>query len=199
MTPDALRARFAAESRAFNRVRGDHELNGGSQPSRRAVPAAVLIPLVGRAEGVTVLLTRRTDDLQHHAGQISFPGGQVEAADASPADTALRETEEEVGLARGHVEILGHLDPYVTRTGFSITPIVGIVAPPFALRPDPREVAEVFEAPLEFFLDPANHRRQRIRFQGEVREFYAMPWRDYFIWGATAGMMRNLYEHLVRP
>jgi len=199
MTPDALRARFVAGLHKRTRVRGDHDLDEGAEPDGGLVPAAVLIPLVAHGAGVTVLLTRRTDDLQHHAGQISFPGGHVEAADASPEHTALRETEEEIGLARKRVEILGRLDRYLTRTGFSVTPIVGLVAPPLALTPDPREVAEVFEAPLAFFLDPSNHRRERIRFQGVARQFYAIPWRDYFIWGATAGIMHNLYEHLCCP
>ena len=179
--------------------RGDHDLNPGTSPADRLTPAAVLVPIIDRAEGMTVLLTRRTDHLASHAGQISFPGGHVEPGDASPEDAALRETEEEVGLARANVHILGRLDSYITGTGFEITPVVGVVETPFDLDPDPHEVAEVFEVPLGFLLDPANHQRHSRRFNGEHRFFYAMPYDDYYIWGATAGMVVNLYELLVGP
>jgi 8-oxo-dGTP pyrophosphatase MutT (NUDIX family) len=179
--------------------RGDHDLNPGTSPADRLTPAAVLVPIIDRAEGMTVLLTRRTDHLASHAGQISFPGGHVEPGDASPEDAALRETEEEVGLARGNVHILGRLDSYITGTGFEITPVVGVVETPFDLDPDPHEVAEVFEVPLGFLLDPANHQRHSRRFNGEHRFFYAMPYDDYYIWGATAGMVVNLYDLLVGP
>ena len=179
--------------------RGDHDLNPGTVPASRLTPAAVLVPIIDRAEGLTVLLTRRTDHLASHAGQISFPGGHVEPGDGSPEEAALRETEEEIGLARGHVHILGRLDDYITGTGFDITPVVGVVETPFELDPDPHEVAEVFEVPLGFLLDPANHQRHSRRFNGEHRFFYAMPYNDHYIWGATAGMMVNLYELLMRP
>lgn len=158
--------------------------------------AAVLVPIVLRDDGPSVLLTRRTDHLHHHPGQISFPGGRVEKADRTAADTALRETEEEIGLDRAHVELLGALPDYVTGTGFRVTPVVGLVRAPFELELDAFEVAEVFEVPLSHFLDPANHQRHAREFDGRLRHFYAMPYKDYFIWGATAGMLMSLYELL---
>lgn len=174
------------------RVGGD----GGDSP-QLLVPAAVLVPLIERMDGFALLLTRRTADLRHHAGQISFPGGRVEPEDDSPEVTALRETQEEIGLAGRQVEIIGRLDRYITRTGYSITPVVGILVPPFELRLDPREVAEVFEVPLDFILDPVNHQRCRLNYEGEELEFYAMPWGEYYIWGATAGMLHSLYRRLL--
>jgi 8-oxo-dGTP pyrophosphatase MutT (NUDIX family) len=173
------------------------------QPVREAgvdftelTPAAVLFPIVQRGSGETVLLTQRTAHLRDHAGQISFPGGRVEADDPSPLHTALRETEEEIGLAREHVEILGFLPEYHTGTGFRVTPVVALLTPPFELAPDPFEVAEVFEVPLAFLLDPANHKRHSLHYRGALRHFFAMPYGDYFIWGATAGMIRSLSERL---
>lgn len=159
-------------------------------------PAAVLFPIVQRGSGQTVLLTQRTAHLRDHAGQISFPGGRVETDDPSPVATALRETEEEIGLARKHVEILGFLPEYHTGTGFRVTPVVALLTPPFDLSPDPFEVAEVFEVPLAFLLDPANHQRHSLHYRGALRHFFAMPYGDYFIWGATAGMIRSLSERL---
>lgn len=176
--------------------RGDHDLNPGMRPDTSLTPAAVLVPLVNRPEGLTAMLTRRTGHLLHHAGQISFPGGHVDPGDETPEETALRETEEETGLDRRHVEIIGRLDQYLTRTGFSITPVVALVEPPFELSPDPNEVEEVFEVPLAFLLDPANHQRHSRQFEGRSRVFYAMPYEGYFIWGATAGMLMDLYEAL---
>ena len=174
-----------------------------AQPVREAgvdftelTPAAVLFPIVQRGSGHTVLLTQRTVHLRDHAGQISFPGGRVEADDPSPVHTALRETEEEIGLAREHVEILGFLPEYHTGTGFRVTPVVALLTPPFELAPDPFEVAEVFEVPLAFLLDPANHKRHSLHYRGALRHFFAMPYGDYFIWGATAGMIRSLSERL---
>lgn len=158
--------------------------------------AAVLFPIVLRDSGNTVLLTQRTAHLRDHAGQISFPGGRVEVEDLSPIHTALRETEEEIGLSRERIQILGFLPEYRTGTGFRITPVVGLVQPPFTLQPDPFEVAEIFEVPLSFLLNPANHRRHSIHYQGALRHFFAMPYGDYFIWGATAGMIRSLTERL---
>ena len=154
------------------------------------------MPLVNRAEGLTTMFTRRTGHLLHHPGQISFPGGHIDPGDETPEETALRETEEETGLDPRHVEIIGHLNQYVTRTGFLITPVVALVEPPFELNPDPDEVEEVFEVPLAFLLDPANHQRHSREFEGRSREFYAMPYEGYFIWGATAGMLIDLYEVL---
>lgn len=196
---DQVIKRIAAQvpgTRSSSGNRGDHDLNPGMEPSPDLTEAAVLVPLVDRAEGLTTLFTQRTDHLLTHAGQISFPGGHMEEGDISPQETALRETEEEVGLHRRHVEIIGRLDEYVTRTGFSITPVVGIITPPFDIVPDAHEVDEVFEVPLAFLMDPANHERHSREVSGLQREFYAMPYKDYYIWGATAGMLINLYEVL---
>ena len=165
------------------------------EPDRR-IPAAVLVPLVEREGGLSVLLTRRTEHLHDHPGQIAFPGGRTEETDASPIMTALRETEEEIGLARKHVDVLGPLPRYHTGTGFQVTPVVALVNTPFDLKPDPFEVAEVFEVPFVFFLDPANHQRHSLEIRGGMREFWAMPFGDYFIWGATAGMLVSLYRFL---
>jgi len=166
--------------------------------SETLTPAAVLVPIVLRPTP-TLLLTQRTAHLRDHAGQISFPGGRIEPDDASVVDAALRETEEEVGLAPANVEVLGFLPDYRTSTGFSVTPVVAFVTPPFALRPDPFEVAEVFEVPLAFLLDPANHQQHEVHWRGRLRRYYAMPYGDYFIWGATAGMIMSLYQHLGLP
>ncbi|RMF11240.1 MAG: CoA pyrophosphatase [Alphaproteobacteria bacterium] len=155
-------------------------------------PAAVLMPIVERPSAMTVLLTKRTDHLNAHAGQISFPGGCIEDHDEDAIATALRETEEEVGLDPSHVEVVGTLDEYHTGTGFAITPVVGFVRPGFTVRPDPFEVAEVFEVPFDFLMDPANHKRHRLTWKGREREYYAVPWEGYYIWGATAGMLVNL-------
>jgi 8-oxo-dGTP pyrophosphatase MutT (NUDIX family) len=156
------------------------------------IAAAVLFPIVLGERGTTVLLTRRTEHLRDHPGQISFPGGRVEASDPSPDRTALRETQEEIGLASRHVEIAGFLPEYRTATGYRITPVVGFLTPPFALRPDPSEVVEIFEVPLSFLLDPANHQRHVREYQGKTRDFVAMPYERYFIWGATAGIIVSL-------
>lgn len=167
-------------------------------PSGPLMPAAVLFPIVLRDPEPTVLLTRRTDHLHNHPGQVSFPGGRVEDGDASPADTALRETEEEISLNRRHIELLGCLPLYRTGTGFEVTPVIGLVTPPFELAPDSFEVAEVFEVPLAFLLDPANHQRHRVEVRGVQREYYAMPYGKHFIWGATAGMIVSLHRFVSR-
>jgi 8-oxo-dGTP pyrophosphatase MutT (NUDIX family) len=161
-------------------------------------PAAVLIPLIDHADGMTVLLTQRTAHLSAHAGQISFPGGRFEHGDGTPENTALRETEEEIGLARGHIDVLGRLALRETGTGYSVVPVVGVVTPPFPVTPDPNEVAEVFEVPLSFALDPANHRFETRIMSGIQRQFYAMPYGEYYIWGLTARLLVNLSEHLAR-
>ena len=161
-------------------------------PEGELTPAAVLVPLVARESGITVLLTQRTAHLRDHAGQVSFPGGRSEESDPHPEATALREAAEEVGLDPRQVEILGRLPEYRTGTGFSVTPVVGLVHPPLDLKLDDFEVAEVFEPPLAFLLDKANHQRQTIEVRGEHHEFWAMPWQGYFIWGATAGMLVTL-------
>jgi 8-oxo-dGTP pyrophosphatase MutT (NUDIX family) len=176
--------------------RGDQDLNPGMAPIPPIKDAAVLIPLIDRPDGMTVLLTQRTAHLANHAGQVSFPGGRVDLADAGLEETALRETQEEIGLDRRHVHILGRLDMYITRTGFAVTPVVGVIDPPFTLELDPFEVAEVFEVPLSFLLDPSNHRICSREFEGMLRHFYAMPYGRHFIWGATAGILMNLYEFL---
>jgi 8-oxo-dGTP pyrophosphatase MutT (NUDIX family) len=191
-------ARFRDPPPMTPRVPGDFALNPGMAMAEPLVPAAVLVPLIVRPEGMTALFTQRTGHLAHHAGQISFPGGHVAPEDETPEETALRETEEEVGLARRHVEIVGRLAQYVVRTGFTVTPVVGMVTPPFALIPDPHEVAEIFEVPLDFLVDPANHQRHSRDVGGRPREFYAIPYRGYYIWGATAGMLVNLSEVLRR-
>ncbi len=169
-------------------------------PSAPIRPAAVLIPLVDRGSELRVLLTERTAHLHDHAGQISFPGGRVDDGDRDPVHTALRETHEEIGLAAAHIDVIGTLPEYLTATSYRVTPVVALVSPPFNLALDTFEVAEAFEVPLPFLMDPANHERRLIDFDGVRRTFYAMPWqarRRYFIWGATAAMLRNLY-HLLR-
>jgi 8-oxo-dGTP pyrophosphatase MutT (NUDIX family) len=174
--------------------RGDHELNPGMLPLVELRAAAVLVALVDRPEGFTILLTQRTAHLARHPGQIAFPGGRVDDGDADAVATALRETEEEVGLSRDYIETVGQLDRYVTRTGFTVTPIVAMVQPPFSLTIDPNEVDEAFEVPLAFILDPANRQKDSYDFQGVVRYFYVFHYGERRIWGATAGMLVNLAE-----
>jgi 8-oxo-dGTP pyrophosphatase MutT (NUDIX family) len=161
--------------------------------------AAVLIPIVRRPDGLTVLLTQRTEHLTNHAGQVSFPGGGAEELDSSPIETALRETEEEIGLSRRHVEIIGVLPDHVTASAYVVTPVVGLVTPPFDLTAESNEVADIFEVPLRFLMDGMNHQRMSFELPdgGGRRSFYAMPYKRFFIWGATAGMLRNLF-HLLR-
>jgi 8-oxo-dGTP pyrophosphatase MutT (NUDIX family) len=166
-------------------------------PRFKLVQAAVLAPLVCHPEGVTVLLTQRTAHLAHHGGQISFPGGRTEEFDASPEAAALRESQEELGLLPDKIDIVGRLDDYVTVTGFHVVPVVALLSPPLNLTPDPFEVAEIFEVPLDFVMTPANHHRHsRKTTTGEERWFYALPYDDRYIWGATAAMLVNLYEVL---
>ena len=162
----------------------------------RVTDAAVLVPLIARPDRVHVLFTQRTAHLDAHAGQISFPGGRVEAADASREETALRETEEEIGLPRAGIVVLGRLPEYEIPSGFRITPVVGWIEPPLALKPDPFEVADVFEAPLEHFLDAGRYQRREFRFRGRHRHYLAIPYEGRYIWGATAGMLYNLCRML---
>lgn len=182
--------------------RGDFDLNPEMDPYRDGEggkrPAAVLIPVVDRQPAATILLTRRTSHLRAHAGQIAFPGGRMEEGDATPADTALRETREEIGLDPSFVEVLGFLETYQTSTGFRVAPAVGIVRPGFTLRPDVGEVEEVFEVPLSFLMSGENHELHSRPWRGSRRYYYAMPYGDHYIWGATAGMLRNLYDWLYR-
>jgi 8-oxo-dGTP pyrophosphatase MutT (NUDIX family) len=160
------------------------------------IPAAVLVPLVNRPHGLQLLLTQRSESLPDHPGQISFPGGRVETADASHAAAALRETSEEIGLAPAKVRVLGQLANYETGSGYRVRPIVGWIEPPFDLAPDPVEVADVFEVPLAFVLDPANHKRN-FRMIGDVRrDYWSIPWTTRYIWGATAAMLLILHRTL---
>ena len=156
------------------------------------MPASILFPIVLRDDGPAVLLTQRTEHLKDHPGQISFPGGRVEPEDVSPAHTALREAQEEIGLSAEHVEIVGYLPEYRTGTGFRIMPVVAVVTPPFELRPDPVEVAEIFEVPLGFLMDAANHKRHSMLYRGKMRSYFAVPYQGHYIWGATAGMIVTL-------
>jgi 8-oxo-dGTP pyrophosphatase MutT (NUDIX family) len=162
----------------------------------KRTPAAVLVALIERSRDFSVLLTTRTSDLKHHAGQIAFPGGRREPEDTDMIACALREAEEEVGLARHAVEVLGVLSPYVTITGFEVTPVIGVVAPPISFTPDTTEVADIFEVPLSFLLDPANHRREQRDVKGQKRAYYALVYEGRYIWGATAGMILNLADAL---
>src|SRR5262249_50011042 len=186
------------EAAAFRRVlRGDHDLNPGmTPPSMALTPAAVLVPLVHHPQGMSGLLTQRTAHLSAHAGPISFPRGRMEEADPDAIAAALRETEEEVGLPRELVEVIGRLDTYVTGTGFEITPVVGIVAPPMPISIDPFEVAEAFEVPLAFILDRRNHQRIERDMGAHSRSYYVLPYDGRNIWGATAGILVNLAEVL---
>jgi 8-oxo-dGTP pyrophosphatase MutT (NUDIX family) len=199
LQPSSLRARFADPPRWSPEVLDDRVRLSPGEP--RA--AAVLVAVVARDDGPTVLLTQRTAHLSSHAGQIAFPGGRTEPSDPSPAATALREASEEIGLEHRLVEVLGALPVYRTGTGFLVTPVVGLVDPVHSLTLDPNEVDDAFEVPLAFLMDPANHQRRVYRWGDFDRMFYAMPWRpgqpldkEYFIWGATAAMLRNLYRFL---
>ena len=178
----------------------DYDLNPEVQAAlraeRRLAEAAVLCPIVERPSGLHVILTRRSDALRSHSGQVAFPGGRRDATDPTLADAALREAEEEIGLTRAQVELVGQVDGHETVTGFAVTPFVGFVDPAFEPRPDPAEVAEVFETPLSFLMDPVNRERHHRMWNGTKRYFYAMPWNGYYIWGATARMLVGLSDRL---
>lgn len=202
LTAPALRMRFADPAPWQPEIVGD-----GMVRRPEATVAAVLVPLVQRQDGLHVLLTRRTDHLRDHAGQISFPGGRAEAEDLDAEATARREAEEEVGLKPEVIEAIGRLPVYTTVTHFVVTPVVALVQPSFELALDSFEVAEAFEVPLAYLMNPANHRRHVFPYEGGQRQFLSMPWqgrgsdglpREYFIWGATAAMLRNLYGFLIR-
>ena len=198
--PGAMRQRFGSPPSWQPEIEGE-----GLFTERVPADASVLIALVLR-DTMTVLLTQRTDHLSDHPSQISFPGGRAEPTDADAVATALREAHEEIGLDAAEVEVLGRLPTYTTGTGFIVTPVVGLVRPGAELRADPHEVAEVFEVPLVWLMNPANHQRHAVEIAGRRREFLSIPWqgvdadgrpRRYFIWGATAAMLRNLYAFLV--
>jgi 8-oxo-dGTP pyrophosphatase MutT (NUDIX family) len=188
----ALRERLKRTPPAFS-VYGD---DGTGRESTPATAAAVLVPIVHHPAGLTVIFTQRTPHLKAHSGQVSFPGGRAEPEDPTPEFTALREAQEEIGLAIGRVEVLARLPEYYTRTGFRVTPGVGLLEPPLELTPDPREVEEVFEVPLAFLLDPKNHGRETREVQGRAVAYYVMRYGKRTIWGATAGMLVNLQRHL---
>jgi 8-oxo-dGTP pyrophosphatase MutT (NUDIX family) len=174
---------------ALGRRRGEPAVVAGARP------AAVLAPIVKRPEGLSVLLTLRASHLRAHSGQVAFPGGQIDPGE-TPREAALREAREEIGLEERFIEPLGWLDPYLTGTGFRVAPLVALVEPSFTLTINKREVDEVFETPFAFLMDPANHRLEEREWQGRRRKFYAMPHEGRYIWGATAGILRNLYEKL---
>ena len=200
LLPQALRERFAGPL-------GAPEIPGDTRRIVDRLPSAasVLIPIVTHEGDLTVLLTQRTDHLRDHAGQVSFPGGRAELYDVDPAATALREAHEEVGLDPAHVEVIGALPDYTTVTNFVVTPVVALVRPGFVLTLDAFEVADAFEVPLAFLMNPAHHRRHAAEVDGIARQFFSMPFpgtgiagvaREFFIWGATAAMIRNLYHAL---
>jgi len=182
----------AADTGAFQARTGDYDLDGWPEPRGSLTPAAVLVALVRRDPELTLLLTQRTGHLTDHAGQISFPGGRMEHGDAGPVATALRETEEELGIGPSFVEVAGYLDSYETVTGFLVVPVVGFVAPGFRLRPDPHEVADAFEVPLSFILDPRNQQTHTRTLRNRPRSYYVFEYGHRYIWGATAGMLVNL-------
>ena len=189
----ALRERFAGRTLPATSIYGDDD---AGRLAAAVTPASVLVPIVTHGAGLTVLFTQRTTHLRAHSGQVSFPGGRAEPEDASPEFTALRETQEEIGLPPERVEVLARMPEYLTRTGYRVTPVVGLVVPPLELVPDPREVEEVFEVPLAFLLDPANHQRETRELAGKTVGFWVMQYERHRIWGATAGMLMNLYRML---
>ena len=196
----------------------DFDLNPGIRPpaDKPVRPAAVLVPVWLREDGPRLILTKRSSHLKHHPGQIAFPGGKVDPEDADVDAAALREAQEEVDLPRSHVDVLGRLPVYITGTQFIVTPVVALVRPGFVLHPNPAEVAHAFEVPLAFLMNPAHHRRHRLEWDGNAREWFSMPYVERvqvepragesppsadteverFIWGATAGMLRNFYRFL---
>lgn len=199
---EAFRAKAAGEAGRFaGGAYGDHRWNpdaSGLFPLDGLRDAAVLVPVVDRGADAGLLLTKRTDTLRAHSGQIALPGGRIDPTDGSPEAAALREAREEIALDPADVQIVGRLPDYVTGSGYRIVPVLGVVAPDAALKPNPDEVAAIFEVPLRFLMDPANHRHESLVWKGHQRFYYAMPWEDWPIWGVTAGILRMLYERLYR-
>ena len=182
-------------------VTGDHALNPDftqAMVTAKMRDAAVLVPVVDRGSEATLLLTRRTDTLRQHSGQVAFPGGAIDREDGTAEHAALREAKEEIGLASDRADIVGNLPRYLTGSGYSITPVLAVVNTPFEVYPNPDEVADIFEVPLSFLMNPANHSRESRVFNGKERFYYAMPYHERFIWGITAGIIRGLYERLYR-
>ncbi|GJE25293.1 CoA pyrophosphatase [Methylobacterium organophilum] len=210
--PDTIEDFLARAERLLNRhppglggpfanPRGDHSLDPAGLAHVPGAPhrlAAVLVPVVAGPEGLSLLFTTRAAHLRDHSGQIAFPGGKIEPGDATPADTALREAEEEVGLNIGEVSPLGYLDPYLSATGFLVTPVVGLVSTGARIAPNPAEVADVFEVPLAWLMDPLRFAVHSRAWKGRMRYFYAIPFGERLIWGVTAGIVHNLYERLYR-
>jgi 8-oxo-dGTP pyrophosphatase MutT (NUDIX family) len=192
INPGSIRLALAAPSRRSS----DFDLDPQAPPKRRLRPASVLAPLVERGAGLHLLLTRRNARLKHHPGQIAFPGGKQDSRDATPLAAALREAHEEIGLPPDRVEILGSFDGHDTVTDFAVTPFVGLVRGPFTPVIDRSEVEEAFEVPLAFVLDPANMQRHGRRWGGRRREYYAVPYGPYYIWGATARMLKSLSDRM---
>lgn len=193
-----MKARFLGPDggrRIAGGMRGDDTEAGLPAPGKRT-PAAVLVAMAERPEGLAILLTLRTAHLTDHAGQIALPGGRIDPSDPDPVFAALREAEEEVGLPPGNVEVIGRLDTYITGTGFEITPVVGLVRAPFTPLLDEFEVAEIFDVPLAFVIDPANHTLQSRELRGRMRSFFVLSYNDRYIWGATAAILVNLAEVL---
>ncbi len=195
LLPEALVQRFASGHTWSPELRGEPRFT-----QRAPVEAAVLIALVERPGGLTVLLTQRTAHLSSHSGQIAFPGGKADPQDTDAQATALREAHEEINLDPGLVRVIGNLPVYTTGSAYIVTPVVALVPPVLELKPNPHEVADVFEVPLAYLMNPANHRRHAVQWEGMRREWFSMPYTDQhaerFIWGATAGMLRNLYRFL---
>lgn len=195
---DDLRERVKRAAQAgASEVLGDHSLNPGTKSAivkEGLRDAAVLIPIVDHPDGATMLLTKRTEKLRTHSGQIAFPGGGIDPEDASPEAAALRETEEEIGLDRNYIDVIGRMPDYYSGSGYRVAPIIGIVRPGFALSINPDEVDDTFEVPLSFLMNAANHRRESRVWQNVERHFYTMPYGDRYIWGLTAGIIRTVHD-----
>ena len=190
-----------AQDESIRPPHGDHALSpeiAGEFPAGPGKPAAVLVPVVDRPRAPSILFTRRSTALRNHSGQIAFPGGRIDPGDEGPLGAALREAHEEIGLPKGAVTPLGFGDLYLTTSGYRIAPVIGLVAPDIPLILNPDEVDTTFECPLDFLMNPDNHRRESREWRGALRSYYAMPYGEYYIWGVTAGILRNLYERVYR-